>query len=123
MFVMRRAHQLARLVLVWFALSIGVAVASPMVHPKAMDLVCTSSGAMKWLAVDDATDGGTDTATDHHAVDCPMCASFSAPLPAVRTVVLPVSPLAHALQPLRAAHIAAATAPPLPSRGPPLLFL
>jgi len=29
--------------------------------------------------------------------------------------------LSHALQPIAAAHIALATAPPLPSRGPPVL--
>jgi len=33
------------------------------------------------------------------------------------------SPLAHALQPLSLAHIASLTAPPLPSRGPPVFLL
>jgi hypothetical protein len=31
--------------------------------------------------------------------------------------------LAHVMQPIAAAHIAALTAPPLPSRGPPALFI
>jgi hypothetical protein len=44
--VMRNAIQLTRLVLVWFALSVGVAIASPVVNPHSMDLVGTSSGSM-----------------------------------------------------------------------------
>jgi hypothetical protein len=106
---LRHALQLTRFVLVWFALSIGVAIASPVVNPQGMDLVCTSTGSMK-LVVQGEDDG---VASSSHTLDCPLCASISAP----------PSPLAHALQPLVAAHIAAITAPPLPSRGPPALFL
>ena len=36
---LRHAHLLARFVLVWFVCALGVAVASPMVHPQAMELV------------------------------------------------------------------------------------
>ncbi len=119
MFRLRQALQLTRFVLVWFALSIGVAIASPVVNPQGMDLVCTSSGSMK-LVVQGEDDG---VASSSHTLDCPLCASISAP-PSVRSNALTQpSPLAHALQPLVAAHIAAITAPPLPSRGPPALFL
>jgi hypothetical protein len=52
-----------------------------------------------------------------------LCASISAPPPALNTALTQPSPLAHVMQPLAAAHIAALTAPPLPSRGPPELFL
>jgi hypothetical protein len=44
---LRSARTLARLVLVWFVLSLGVAVASPMVNPKAMELICSGSGSVK----------------------------------------------------------------------------
>ena len=36
---LRNASFLARLVLAWFALAIGVAVASPIVKPKSMELL------------------------------------------------------------------------------------
>lgn len=121
--IVRHAHRLARFVLVWFVLSIGVAVASPWVHPKTMDWVCTSSGTMKWVALDDAPDSDAAATVVQHTLDCPMCASFSAPLPVLRVPSWTASPLAQALQPLTAAHIAAATAPPLPSRGPPVFSL
>ena len=115
---LRNAIQLTRLVLMWFALSVGVAVASPIVHPHAMDLVCTSTGSMKLVV-----QGDDDQAASSHTLDCPLCAAITAPPPALNPSLTQPSPLAHALQPLAAAHIAAITAPPLPSRGPPALFL
>ena len=116
----RHALNLTRLVLVWFALSVGVAIASPMVNPQAMDLVCTSTGSMK-LVVQGEDDS---TAASSHTLDCPLCATLSAP-PALNTALTQPAPssLAHALEPLTAAHIASVTAPPLPSRGPPALSL
>lgn len=112
---MRQAHLLARFVLVWFALSIGVAIASPIVKPQAMELICSGSGAMKLLV---KTDDGAQ-AQSGHTLDCPLCATLSAPPPVVRVSVAPSQPLAHALQPVAAAHIAGRTAAPLPARGPP----
>lgn len=117
--ILRRAQHLTRFVLVWFALSIGVAMASPMVNPKALDVVCSSGGGMKLVVVgdDDANNASTT-----HTLDCPLCASIAAPPPVVAPAFAPVSPLAQALHPVTAARIAAATAPPLPSRGPPSLL-
>ena len=123
MFYLRHAIQLTRFVLVWFALSIGVAIASPVVNPQVMDLVCTSTGSMKLVVQDQNNGDGEGVAASSHTLDCPLCASISAPSPALNTSLTQPSPLAHALQPLAAAHIAAITAPPLPSRGPPALFL
>lgn len=112
---LRHARFLARLVLAWFVLSLGVAIASPLVHPQGIELVCATGGAMK-LIVKNA-DG---TAQERgHTLDCPLCASVAAPPPVITAVVAASSPLAHALMPLPAAHIAARTAAPLPPRGPP----
>ena len=115
---LRHAIQLTRLVLVWFALSVGVAIASPIVNPQGMDLVCTSTGSMKLVV-----QGDDEAAASSHTLDCPLCASISAPPLALNIALTQPSPLAHVMQPLAAAHIAALTAPPLPSRGPPELFL
>ena len=38
---------LGRAVLAWFLLSLGVAVASPLVNPQALELVCSGAGVMK----------------------------------------------------------------------------
>lgn len=112
---LRRAHTLARFVLVWFALSIGVAIASPIVKPQAMELICSSSGAMKVLVK--TADGAKELSG--HTLDCPLCATLSAPPPVVRQTTEPVQPLAHVLQSIPAAHTAALAAAPLPARGPP----
>jgi hypothetical protein len=114
---LRRAHALARFVLVWFALSIGVAIASPIIKPQATELICSSSGAMKLLV---KTDDGTQQQTSH-TLDCPLCVTISAPPPVARQTAEPAQPLAHVLQGVELARLAAATAAPLPARGPPAL--
>ena len=113
----RHAKYLASFVLVWFVLSVGVAMASPLVSPKSMDLVCTTGGAMKLVSSDDADNADSTV----HTMDCALCMSLGIPPVNVQAVLVKPSPLAHALHPIAAAHIAAATAPPLPSRGPPAL--
>jgi hypothetical protein len=50
-----------------------------------------------------------------------LCLSVAFPPTPLALQVVKPSPLSHALQPIAAAHIASATAPPLPSRGPPAL--
>ena len=116
MTALRNAHLLARFVLVWFALSIGVAIASPLVKPRAMQVICSGSGAMKLVIQTD--DGGQEVAG--LTLDCPLCATSSAPPPpAAPLTAEPAQPLAYVLQSIPAARIAALTAAPLPARGPP----
>ena len=112
---LRNAHLIARFVLVWFALSIGVAIASPIVKPQGMELICTgTAGVMKLLLLND---DGNDTS--NHTLDCPLCATMSAPPPVVRLYAEPLQPLAYVMQSIPAARMAALTAAPLPARGPP----
>ncbi len=120
---LRSAHRITRLVLVWFVLSLGAAIASPLINPQATELICTGTGVMKVLvknadgAIDD---GGTEVAS--RMLDCPLCASVSAPPPAARATAEPAQPLGYVLQTIPAAHIAALTAAPPPGRGPPAFF-
>ena len=111
---LRHSLHLARFVLVWFALSVGVAIASPVVNPKGVDVVCSSAGVMK-LVVQGDDEGATSSLT----MDCPLCAGIGAPPPVFNTTLNQPSPLSFALLPVEAARMASATAPPLPSRGPP----
>ena len=113
----RQLRHLTRFVLVWFALSLGVAMASSLVAPKATELVCTSGGMLKLVTLD-----GTDSAAPSHGqLDCALCLPMALPPAPCAVPLVQVSPLSHALQSVAAAHIASATAPPLPSRGPPAL--
>ncbi len=115
MHCLRSARNLARFVLVWFVLSLGAAVASPMVKPQSMELVCTGTGVIKVLVKSD--DGVKEVSS--HTLDCPLCATAGTPPPVTQAKVEPVFPLSHVLQPIAAAHIAWLTAAPLPARGPP----
>ena len=116
---LRNTPWLARLALLWFALSLGTAVASPMVNPQEELVICTSAGMARVIL---NADGSVSTLADSEA-RCPLCMVGSAAPPAF-VVVLPepVQPLAYVLQSIPAAHIAVATASPPPSRGPPSLL-
>ena len=112
---LRNAHLLARFVLVWFVLSLGVAVASPLVAPPTMELICSGAGGMKLIQL--GGDGSANVAVK--TMDCPLCASASAPPPVASSGATPVPPPAYLTRSMAAVHIAALTGAPLPARGPP----
>ncbi|MES2187917.1 MAG: DUF2946 family protein [Pseudomonadota bacterium] len=117
MHALRNARHLARFLLVWFALYLGAAVASPILAPQGFELICSSAGTTKLLV---KTGDGSSSGAQASAMDCPLCLPVGAPPPpAAATAVLPALPLAHVLRPVPAAHIAALTAAPPPGRGPP----
>ena len=115
--LLRNARHITRFMLVWFVLAMGVAMASPLIKPEAMALVCSGSGAMKLVVGHE--DGSVQVGT--HTLDCALCVTVGAPPPVVAAVVAAPSLLAWATQSIPAARISALTAAPLPARGPPLL--
>ena len=117
MHTLRSSKLIAKLVLVWFALFLGSAIASTVIKPENLQMVCSTGGVMKM--VDTSSDDGDVKVSA--SMDCPLCASVTAPPPPLSIHFEKLSPLAHALQPVVAAHIASVTAPPLPSRGPPAI--
>ena len=113
---LRRARFMARLVLAWFALSLGIAVAAPIVKPQAVEWVC-SAGTAKLVV----QGGEGSTPAGVHSWDCPMCGATGAPPPAAGSLPTAALPLSVAVQSIPAARIAGLTAAPLPARGPPPL--
>ena len=115
---LRCATALVRWVLLGFVLSLGVAIASPIVNPQATQLICSASGGMKVIvtSANGLTDGSTEVASQN--MDCPLCVSIIAP-PVLKMSFEPAQPLSYALQPIPAAIIAQRTAAPPPARGPP----
>lgn len=105
-------------VLAWFMASLGVAIAAPIVHPQPIQLICSSTGTVMLLM---QSDDGTVEKMGTSGMDCPLCSPAGAPPATAAGDLIPPHPLAHALQPIEAARIAAATAAPLPARGPPAL--
>jgi hypothetical protein len=112
---LRRATALARWVMLGFVLSLGVAIASPIVNPQATQLICSGTGVMKVIVT--SADGSTEVT--NQSMDCPLCVSIFAPPPVLKMSFEPAQPLSYALRPIPAATIAKRTAAPPPSRGPP----
>ncbi|MEQ6434043.1 DUF2946 family protein [Comamonas sp. w2-DMI] len=125
MHMLRSSFWLSRLVLAWFALTMGATIAAPFVHPQSMELVCSASGEVKWVQVgtDADADGSQDAmGASHHHIDCALCLSVIAPPPLLlQGLSASQQSLSYALRPVPAAHIASVTRAPLPARGPPLL--
>ena len=118
---LRNAHHLTRFVLVWFALFVGVAVASPLVKPEAVYLVCSAIGDVKLVQVD-AAGVEVDATLAHTALDCPACLPLIAPPMADVLAELPTGHLSHVLQPLLAARLASLLGQPWQARAPPFFF-
>lgn len=112
---LRNAHFLTRLVLVWFALFVGVAVASPLVHTPSSQMVCSGGGGMKMVTSD--VDG--QALPSSAGMDCPMCMPLSAP-PAADILPVALSGLSFASHPLAQARLAALLGLPWQARAPPL---
>ena len=112
---LRTSTALARWVLLWWCMALGVAVAAPWVQPVQHTLVCSASGAVT------LQDTGTPDAPLAPHLDCVLCLSAGAP-PKYFSA-LPVVSAAPRLQ-TGSKHgpgpYSPSAAPP-PGRGPPLV--
>ena len=112
----RHARALARCVLCWFVLSIGVAIAAPIAQPASLNMVCSTAGSMKLVS---SNDEGTPAAGSH-SLRCVMCLALDAP-PAIPVNTVPTSVLpAFVKTDLVSVHVTVRTAAPLAARGPPV---
>ena len=119
---LRNAPILPRLVLVWFALFLGVAVASPLVKPEASQWVCSALGGMK-LVTADATGDDVGVPVAHTALDCPFCLPVIAP-PVVDVLAqFPLGNWSHVLQTLTSARLASLLGQPWQARAPPVFWV
>ena len=112
---LRRLRRLTcQLLLVWFALSVGAAVASPLLAPHDANVICSGSGGPMLMPADE---GGTPSSGHEH--DCRMCVMVGAPpvpllfaahqAPADTPILPPTTPLASE------------ASVPFQQRGPPLI--
>lgn len=114
---LRNCLTLTRLIMAWFVLTLGIAVAAPMIHPQAMAMVCTTAGSVKLVVV---TDEDEAMQSGHLSIDCPLCWVMAAPPPRALQFVQQAVPLGAALTLIESARIAALTGAPFPPRAPPL---
>ena len=113
---LRRAHRLTCLILAWFALAMGVAIASPVINPQAMELICSGTGSMTVLV---SSDDGSSSDLSDHMHDCRLCVVGGAPPLAVIFAAHPQP--ADEPTPALPSSVAALTAAPFAARGPPIL--
>jgi hypothetical protein len=111
---LRNKLSVVRGMLVWFALSLGVAMASPMVNPQALTLVCSAAGVVQ-LKI-----GSGDSApqTPVHSLDCVLCLALAAPPVVAPTVAAPTS-LHFVLRAAPAQRPQGRIATAAAARGPP----
>ncbi len=110
---LRSRRLVARWVLAWYALFVGMSIASPLIEPATLQMVC--SMGMKMVLVD----GDGTTVDEARGLDCPLCAPCAPTAPSWAVSFAPADARAHALRPAAAAHLAWLTRSPLPARGPP----
>jgi len=113
---LRNTPWLARLALLWFALTLGVAVASPVVNPQEELVICTSAGMVKVILNPD----GSISTEPSSELSCPLCVVGGAPPSFVSIVIPPLQPQSSVLQSMPATRVVVTTAAPPPSRGPPV---
>ena len=105
-------------VLAWFALCLGTAVASPLIQPKAIEVVCSRTGGLKVLV--HAKEGAVDIGAT--GLDCPLCLLEAAPPEPPQARLPAVMPLARQPLPLSRTYTVAAMATPPPARAPPFFL-
>lgn len=112
---LRNAHRLGRLVLVWLALFLGAAVASPLLQPEGVQLVCTEAGSVKLVQLDA---DGQETQGSQHGLHCPLCLPVAAPPLALSPAQAHIG-LFYALTPIEQARLASLIGLPWQARAPP----
>lgn len=127
--MLKISRRLIRTVMLLYIMTLGVAMASSMVNPAAMNLICTSTGYKyidqngKLVDVDPASEQAKDAKSGmHHLLDCSMCLAIGiTPELPKQDAFEPPHALSYALRSIPSARLAALVAAPLPARGPPHL--
>ena len=114
----RDAPSLMRWVLLWFVLAIGVAVASPLVKPVSLSLICSATGS---TLVATGDDGSLPSPSHASTLDCVLCLPAAAP-PASPVVAM-LAPAPRVERPRTVwAPVAWRTSEPTSARDPPNFF-
>ena len=114
---LRHSRILARMVLVWFVLVMGVAVAAPALQPVALGSICSTASAGDGASQPD----GSNTAASHHTLQCVMCLAAGGPplVSAATSPSLTGSSTLNTASPL--AVVLAERQSPLAARAPPAI--
>lgn len=114
---LRQSPWLAKLALLWFVLTMGIAVASPILKPQHQTTLCSQNGNMVMVVLDDESNTTYTGAT----LECSLCAIGHATVPAQLHVFESLQPLGQLQPSFALARLATAIDFSPPSRGPPSL--
>lgn len=109
---LRHSRTLARWVLVWFVLAMGIAVAAPAVQPVSLATICSTTAV-------DASPDGLATAT-HHSLQCVLCLGVSTPPQTAPALHLPLASADTLAVAIADAVELTPRRSPLAARAPPL---
>ena len=116
---LRNAHVLTRLVLVWLALFIGAAVATPWLKSPSVEMVCSGMGGTKMVQTDA---GDAPSLLGDARLDCPACLPLIAPPVAILAADLSPVALSQVLLLQSAARLVSLPGQPWQARAPPVFL-
>jgi hypothetical protein len=113
----------AKLVLALFVVHIGLSIATPLMKSSLYDEICTSFGVSKQLVKSDIFATEIESLQHQHGLDCPLCSPFFNAQPTALSVLYKAATLAaqHTVRLQKPLATSRSAAPPLPSRGPPIV--
>ncbi len=110
---LRHAHRLTCLLLAWFAMHVGLAMAQPVVDLQPLDPICSVSGPGTRMP----GDAGSGSHAAGHTHDCPACMLGALP-PEAFSFAAHQAPAAAPL-PVLPPALAVRDVVPFSARGPP----
>ncbi|PVY55633.1 hypothetical protein C8D04_0838 [Simplicispira sp. 125] len=111
----RHLNIIARLMLAWLMVSMGVATASPFVQPKTMQVICSQAGHFTMVALGD----DTVVSSAHASLDCPTCLAVSPPATSSPPKCAQPQLCGYALPHYESWHTPRLVGAQMPARGPP----
>ncbi|MDH4480164.1 MAG: DUF2946 domain-containing protein [Rhodoferax sp.] len=114
---LRSTRSLARAVLLWWCLALGLATAAPLAQAQGSRMVCSAAGMV--MLVDAET--GTPAKLGPHTLDCVLCLLTGAPPPSAPANRIAATPSQTGAGQASPSALAWRSAAPPPGRGPPSL--
>ena len=116
---LRSLNRLRWWVVVWLVFSMGATLASPLVQPRTMELIC-SSGSGATLMVHS---GSGNAVLDTLGMDCALCLLGAAPPQPASRIQPPLAVADFTPPPPHEVPALSPMAAPPPARGPPMFFV
>ncbi len=123
---LRNTHRLILAVLLIYVMTLGVAMAAPMLKAQGSNILCTSTGIKYVSASGEITDAkgktqdGKPGKMQGHSLECSLCvpSGITPALPSLDAAPT-IHTLSYATRSIPAARLATLVSAPLPARGPP----